>query len=395
MNAELFVALLNPSIDALLAGAFFLVWLNQRTRRYVLNTAIGFAIMGAGSLVQDIGPSLAMSAERLFTNSCFFLGAILICGAIAERAGLRPPYLTWTAIAALSIVPTAWFLFADPNLTARILLINTGLGLIPLLLAVQLWRQPRKFLVDKLIIGAALLSAANYLVRPISIAQMTNGFSIFDDASRALYWSTVQFSQAIIAVVFALVILVAIATDLIRELRREASTDKLTGLLNRRGFETRANQAVNRCADTGAPVCLLIADLDHFKRINDTCGHAAGDEAIAFFGTQIRSLCSEDMIAGRIGGEEFAVLMPGLEINAAHMFAETLRAVCSQHGASSLQNAIALTVSIGVCQGEPCAELSELLGDADHALYEAKEAGRNRVRVYTASGQVSNIRYSA
>src|SRR5690606_31117914 len=90
-----------------------------------------------------------------------------------------------------------------------------------------------------------------------------------------------------ISVLFALTLMVAIALDLIGQLRQEANTDKLSGLLNRRGFEDEAALALKQCAARGLPVCLLIADLDHFKSINDTYGHAMGDRVIGLFGGHV------------------------------------------------------------------------------------------------------------
>lgn len=382
MSAQLFVALLNPGISLLLAVAFLILWMNQRGRRHILLAATGFAAMTLASLVQDVGPSLPLQAERFASNLCFLLAAALIATAIIERRGARAPVRVYATLIAAAMGAVTWFLLVQPDLNARIFIVNLGLGAIAALLAAQLWSLPRPHLVDRLMLGTAILSAANYLVRPAAIAWLMNGFGSYEISQQSIYWTTMQFSQAMISIVFALNLMVAIAIDLVAEVKREASIDKLSGVLNRRGFESAANRELQHCHDGRRPVSLLIADLDHFKQVNDTWGHAAGDKVISLFGAQISKLARPGMVAGRLGGEEFAVLMPGLDAGSARLFAETLRASLCAHGGADLPGGLIPTVSIGVCQDEPGADLYDLLNKADEALYDAKRAGRNRVRVF-------------
>ncbi|MFN4023923.1 MAG: GGDEF domain-containing protein [Hyphomonas sp.] len=382
MSAQLFVALLNPGISLLLAAAFLILWMNQRGRRHILLAAAGFAAMTLGSLIQDVGPSLPMQAERFVSNLSYLLAAAMIATAIIERRGAQAPIRVYATIIGATMTAVIWFLLIQPDLNARIFTVNLGLGAIAALLAVQLWSLPRPHLVDRLMLGTAILSAANYLVRPVAIAWMMNGIGSYEISQQSLYWTTMQFSQAMISIIFALNLMVAIAIDLVADLKREASLDKLSGLLNRRGFEAAANRRLERCHEEKIPVSLLIADLDEFKRINDTWGHATGDRVIGLFGARVAKLNRPDMVAGRIGGEEFAVLIPGLDAGAARLFAEALRASLCAHGAGDLPGELVPTTSIGVCQAEPGADLYELLNNADLALYDAKRAGRNRVRVF-------------
>lgn len=382
MSAQLFVALLNPGISLLLAAAFLVLWLNQRGRRHILLAAAGYAAMTLGSLIQDVGPALPMQAERFVSNLSYLLAAALIATAIIARRGGQAPVRVYATIIAATMTAVIWFLLIQPDLNARIFIVNLGLGAIASLLSAQLWRLPRPNLVDRLMLGTAILSAANYLVRPVAIVWLIDGFGSYEISQQSIYWTTMQFSQAMISIIFALNLMVAIAIDLVNELKREASTDKLSGLLNRRGFEAAANRRLELCHAAGQPVSLLIADLDEFKRINDTWGHATGDRVIGLFGAHISKLARPDMVAGRIGGEEFAVLMPGLDAGSARLFAESLRASLCAYGSGGLPDGLVPTASIGVCQAEAGADLYELLNNADLALYDAKRAGRNRVRVF-------------
>lgn len=165
------------------------------------------------------------------------------------------------------------------------------------------------------------------------------------------------------------------------ELRRLAMTDPLTGAFNRRHGLSRMISELQRRERYGTPVSVLLADLDHFKLVNDRFGHEAGDTALlALIRIASDSVRAVDAII-RWGGEEFLFILPETDANGARMFAERLR---EQVAASSIATAggtpISMTVSIGVAEAET-GDPDELIRRADAALYEAKESGRNRVAV--------------
>ena len=382
MNSQLFIALLNPGIGLLLASAFFLLWLNRRDQTYVAIAAASYVLSTLGFLIQDVGPNLPHDLERLPSNICFLLTGCLLVSAVLRRYRLDIPYLAFAAIVLAGAGGMYWFLVEQPNLTARIYLINFLVGAVAVIGAVKLRRIEKQHLVDRLLFWALVVSAANFLLRPITIMWLAGTFDSFDSFQRSLYWTTVLFTQAMISVMFALNLLVAIAIDLIAELRQEANTDKLSGLLNRRGFEVEAAAVLERCRAEGRPASLLIADLDHFKAINDTHGHSVGDEVISLFGRQIALAAAGKAVAGRVGGEEFAVLIPGIETGAAKIFAESLRTGLALYCAGQLPSPLLPTVSIGVCVARPAAELHEMMRHADEALYLAKRQGRNQVQVH-------------
>jgi diguanylate cyclase (GGDEF)-like protein len=156
-----------------------------------------------------------------------------------------------------------------------------------------------------------------------------------------------------------------------------ATTDSLTGLANRRAFFERADSARMLAARMRKPVALMMLDIDHFKVLNDRHGHACGDEALRVFAATSLDVLREHDIMGRLGGEEFALLLPGTDLNGAMQAAERLRhsveqTVLPEYGFS-------MTVSIGVVVIDPAEHINAALARADHALYAAKSAGRNRV----------------
>ena len=160
-----------------------------------------------------------------------------------------------------------------------------------------------------------------------------------------------------------------------------AITDALTGLHNRRFIESRLRQAVESANAGGAPVSVLLLDIDYFKRINDTHGHEAGDVVLKIFAERITAQLRALDLASRYGGEEFVILMPGAGLAEAENAAERVRrSVCSASFKISDELELPVTVSIGLAQASPGEPMESLLRRADAALYEAKTDGRNRVQ---------------
>ena len=167
------------------------------------------------------------------------------------------------------------------------------------------------------------------------------------------------------------------------ELREMAATDFLTGLANRRHFLARLEQElarIQRLEEHRASVLML--DSDHFKRVNDTFGHATGDNVLRHLAVLMQKGLRKVDIAGRVGGEEFAIILPGADLPAAEVFAERLRKKVAGTPMAQEDIAIPLTVSIGVT-GMKASDTSadDALVRADRALYRAKECGRNKVAV--------------
>ncbi|AWJ83972.1 hypothetical protein TSH58p_10845 [Azospirillum sp. TSH58] len=163
-------------------------------------------------------------------------------------------------------------------------------------------------------------------------------------------------------------------------LRRLSITDSLTGVSNRRHFVEAAEQELARARRYGRPVTLLMLDLDHFKSINDTHGHAVGDEALRAFTAASRALLRENDLLGRTGGEEFAILLPETDIAGARMVAERIRRRTAELAVPAGDETVRFTVSIGVaCCAAGTRDVDAMLSSADEALYRAKAAGRNRV----------------
>ena len=158
-----------------------------------------------------------------------------------------------------------------------------------------------------------------------------------------------------------------------------ASTDSLTGLPNRHAFLERAAAAHLAAQRQNQPLALMMIDIDHFKSINDRWGHASGDDALKVFAQTARQLLGEHDSIGRLGGEEFAVLLPGAGIKAAFEAAERLRLAIRAVTVITSGPSYTMTVSIGVVVLDANEDIGAALARADHALYAAKRGGRDRV----------------
>ncbi|WP_323761411.1 PleD family two-component system response regulator [Maricaulis sp.] len=160
-----------------------------------------------------------------------------------------------------------------------------------------------------------------------------------------------------------------------------AVTDQLTGLHNRRYISSRLRQAMDSAGNGGAPVALLLADIDHFKSINDSYGHDAGDSVLRDFSTRLQTGLRALDLAARYGGEEFVVVMPGAGMAEAGIAAERLRSSVAGAGFDLPDGTrIPVTVSIGIAQARRGESVDAFLRRADEALYAAKNAGRNQVQ---------------
>jgi diguanylate cyclase (GGDEF)-like protein len=160
--------------------------------------------------------------------------------------------------------------------------------------------------------------------------------------------------------------------------KTEAMTDPLTGIYNRRGFLEAGQSLMLRLARTGGAVSVLAFDLDHFKSINDRFGHSIGDDVLCVFAATARNNTRATDVLGRLGGEEFAALLPGGAAEA-QMVGERLRAAFEAAGVEIAGCRIGATVSIGAATAKAPIDVVALLQRADAALYAAKAAGRNRI----------------
>jgi diguanylate cyclase (GGDEF)-like protein len=169
--------------------------------------------------------------------------------------------------------------------------------------------------------------------------------------------------------------------------RLAASIDALTGVATRRAFYERGEALISGFGDEPR-VAVILFDVDGFKGVNDTFGHARGDKVLADFGTAALGTLRSTDIVGRLGGDEFCALLPGASVGAAYIAAERIRAAFAKI-CSDAEGKFPVTISAGVAAARPGVTLDTLLQAADLALYRAKLQGRNRVEVDSSSEAIA------
>jgi diguanylate cyclase (GGDEF)-like protein len=176
---------------------------------------------------------------------------------------------------------------------------------------------------------------------------------------------------------------IASSLGVLRQAQHNALTDGLTGLGNRHWMKDMFEREVTRARTSGQSLCLMMIDVDHFKTFNDQYGHIAGDRVLLAVSEALRGYLRPTDLIARFGGDEFAVLLPGIELGQAQQTAERLR----QHvaGLSPPSLSTAITISIGVSANRANDDVATLVTRADSAMYDAKDQGRNCVAVHDAS----------
>jgi diguanylate cyclase (GGDEF)-like protein len=175
---------------------------------------------------------------------------------------------------------------------------------------------------------------------------------------------------------------IASSLGVLRQAEHNAITDALTGLGNRHWMQDMFEREVTRAQHSGSDVCLIMIDVDNFKQFNDRYGHIAGDRVLVAVSTALREYVRPTDLVARFGGDEFAILLPGIDLDQAVQTAERLRSQVEALSPPSL--ATSVTVSIGVTNRANDDDVATLVERADEAMYDAKGKGRNRVSVYPA-----------
>ncbi len=383
MDSADFILVINLFVAGLLAAAFMTIAVYDAGRKSARWLAIAY-VMGMAYFAIEFGIP-AFDNARLAVVAAFavFLGAtIAFNGGLAYKYGVAPPWppmLFFLFLATLAV----YFVQDMPRQSfARMLAYQLPYAAMQLTALGIVWssRQRRERL-DHLLTAVLIASAVQFASKPF-IAHALGGWGT--NAQTYLQSSYAAVSQSlgtVFGLAVALLMLAILVRDVLAEAISKSETDTLSRLFNRGGFERHAQIALREAARRGVPVALVIADLDHFKSVNDSYGHASGDLVITAFASFLRDAAADHHVAGRIGGEEFAIILPGTNLAAARLFAEGARSAFGTLPVDGLPQDHRCTASFGVAELHPGEGFSDLMRRADEALYQAKGAGRDCVRI--------------
>ncbi|TGQ74739.1 GGDEF domain-containing protein [Mesorhizobium sp. M00.F.Ca.ET.186.01.1.1] len=382
MSGANFILLINLSVAGLLAASFMAVAFHDVGRRPARWLASGYLLGMAYFAIEFSIPLFADARPPVVAAFAVFLGAtIAFNGGLAHKYGMAPP---WSPMLSFLVAATIAVYFVQDlprQSLARMMAYQlpyaamqfAGLGIV--------WssRQARGRL-DHLLMAVLAASGLQFASKPF-IAHALGGWGADPQAYvQSSYALVSQSLGTVFGLALALLILAILVRDVIAEMASKSEMDALSGLLNRGGFTRHAELAVLGAARQGVPVAMVIADLDHFKRINDSFGHASGDRVIEAFAGLLRKATGHHVV-GRVGGEEFAVILTGANLAAARLFAEGTRHAFGALPIDGLPVNSRCTSSFGIAELHAGEGFSDLMRRADEALYLAKNAGRDCVRV--------------
>ena len=244
------------------------------------------------------------------------------------------------------------------------------------LTASELWTERRRSMQKRWPTIVVPVMHGCVLMLPILLGDLLRPH---DETFSSSVWVTAFSIELVLyAIGTVFVIFMLVSDRAVTVHKTAASIDPLSGMFNRRGFAEACSRVIEREANAGRPVTVMIFDIDHFKGINDRFGHPAGDEILKLFSTVVVNNLRISDLSGRIGGEEFAALLP-CALEEGVLVAERVREAFEASGIVCEEGPVDTTVSIGVAGGPAGTELEVLLAAADTALYQAKRSGRNRV----------------
>ena len=348
------------------------------------------------AFVAAAGAAMAM-ARVVFPDSVIpllFAGTALILAICLAAMGIRKFFnqpVSWRdtlLITGLGAAGLCFFTFVHDSVPARMTVFTIAQAL-PMVLSLKLLLSPHEGRVNP---GARLAGVVTVLIMAIFVARWIGAVTTMDGGG----FSYMRFSPAQSVVILVLVFLsmslnfgfLLMAMDRLRnEVADLALLDDLTGVGNRRYLLQRLTEESARSERSGQPFALLVIDLDGFKAINDTHGHAAGDACLQHFTLMAQTrLRPGDMLA-RSGGDEFCIVLPSSTLREGAMIARRVLEVCRADAEQCTGNDIPVAVSIGVAQWSRVmgAFPDRLIAAADHALYAAKKAGRNGFATHDAT----------
>jgi diguanylate cyclase (GGDEF)-like protein len=366
--------------QALVSTVFMVLFFGMRTLHFrvrgVNAVSYGYLIMTVATYLMAGRGILPEFVSVIIANLTVFVAYSLLYLGILHFLETRGYRWLLHGSVSLTMLAIVYFWLVDNNITYRIAAIGMTLGVARLLMTLALFRfAAGRVHILLFAVALAVFSLSSFLQVFLTLS--------IGAPSNFLQNDVVQTSILMVGILFicvhGLFSLTMFAGDMAQTISSQAEIDFLTTTLNRRGIENALASELARMSRGGSVAAVLLIDIDHFKQINDTRGHAAGDAALRNLAKGISSQLRGYDKLGRFGGDEFLLLLPETSGDEAMVIAESIR------GSFSRTQLTGITVSIGVAQWNRHEGIQNVLAWVDEALYRAKREGRNRALLYQQS----------
>lgn len=370
---------MNTIVGVAFLAAFLVVYALDRARRAPLWFAAMFV---AGLMVAVVEfvllavPQFHFLSFAIFTLTCLTLCFMAVgIGSLYQKL----PSMRLMGAVLVAVLAANWLIVdLSPDAWASAFLRQ---GSYALLQGFAVWivlSCRGKSTTDYVLAGALVFNLLQYLARPAMAAALGGQGETAGDFLSTHYAAVqlIVLAVAMLAISFSLLMLCI--GDITSKLRLQANIDQATGLLNRRGLEGAVEAELASAKTDIRKHAIIIADIDHFKAVNDMFGHHAGDAVLARFAAMLKQAAGPENLAVRLGGEEFVLVLWNLPLETVEMIAEGLRTAFSLEHHEALADA-KVTASFGVAYWRTDENIHTALRSADRALYRAKDRGRNRV----------------
>jgi len=361
----------------LTASAILISWLINRQIAGANHWSLGYLFLASGILLQATQEYLNPLISIGLANHTIVAGGYLIwMGSRMFQGRQALPFHYFIILQLVLFMMLALLKLESSGLADRTILMSAILGALSLLIASELLRKNAQRNLSTTITGIVfVLLAIAFIARGLSVEILPKQGNMVTVGkhSHITYLFAIVFN---IPIAFGFIIM--LTERLENRLQKLANTDFLTGLHSRRAIVEAADRLISRSNRSHSSTSLVMMDLDHFKNINDTYGHQAGDALLSHFADTMRQCFRPDDLIGRIGGEEFIAILTNTGFSDAMESAERLRTTFEKEPTAFSGHQIDATVSIGIATTEHGAEtFNQLFKDADKALYHAKGTGRN------------------
>jgi diguanylate cyclase (GGDEF)-like protein len=378
MNGAVFFLAVNFIVAMCFSAVFAVVSTRSLSRAAAQWFAAGFGIASLSALCELL---VAYADYQMIWAVGAFLtvlgGMILLVVGICRLYGTPVPWLFIGGFFLASAIECTAIYPLKRGTPLQAFAYQTPFALVILAGAVVVLLAKRRSPIDRGLCILLLVTGLHFFAKA-GLAILVGAGTIARDYVHTNYALISQSATAVLMVSVGLTLLAVLVLEIMADERSASEKDALSGIANRRGFERGVKAAI--AAAPTHPHAVILCDLDHFKRINDTYGHHGGDAVIESFGALLRSSAPAGAILGRIGGEEFAVFLPNTPVEVAALFAQALRAGTMAMTVVGVPVSLTVTASFGVAHLTAPDQSEQMFREADVALYEAKRSGRNCVR---------------